>query len=27
MTTEDIKIFKDWINGEWKKYSELQGLQ
>jgi pyruvate ferredoxin oxidoreductase beta subunit len=27
MTNEDIKIFKEWIDNSWKKYSELQKLQ
>jgi pyruvate ferredoxin oxidoreductase beta subunit len=27
MTDEDIKIFKEWIDDSWKKYSELQKLQ
>jgi len=26
MTDEDIKIFKEWIDDSWKKYSELQKL-
>ena len=27
MTDEDVKIFKEWIDNSWKKYSELQKLQ
>lgn len=27
MTDEDIKIFKEWIDDSWKKFSELQKLQ
>jgi pyruvate ferredoxin oxidoreductase beta subunit len=27
MTNEDTKIFKEWIDNSWKKYSELQKLQ
>jgi pyruvate ferredoxin oxidoreductase beta subunit len=27
MTDEDVKIFKEWIDNSWKKYSELQKQQ